>query len=49
MASNDGVISEFERKWKEEVMVYLRYCPGICLEGLRKNTEILKKDSRSQD
>jgi hypothetical protein len=30
-----------ERIWKEAVMAYSEYYPGICLEGLRKTIEIL--------
>jgi antibiotic biosynthesis monooxygenase (ABM) superfamily enzyme len=30
---------ELERFWKEEVMVQLRFYPGICLEGLNKITK----------
>jgi hypothetical protein len=31
---------EFESIWKEAVMTLPRYCPGICLEGLRKRSTI---------
>jgi hypothetical protein len=34
--SDDRNINELERIWKEEVMAYLRYHPGICLEELKK-------------
>jgi hypothetical protein len=39
IALNDWMMTnnELERMWKEVVVIYfLRYCPGICLEGLRK-------------
>jgi hypothetical protein len=38
-----------ERIWKEEVVVNLRYYPGICLEELRKITRNLRQDSLSTD
>jgi hypothetical protein len=33
------MISDTERDWKEAVMTYLRYCPSICLKGLRKTAK----------
>jgi hypothetical protein len=30
--------------WKGCVRKWLWYCPGICLEGLRKTTKILSQD-----
>jgi hypothetical protein len=30
------MVDELERVWKEAVLAQLRYCPGICLEILRK-------------
>jgi hypothetical protein len=33
------MIDELERVWKEAVLAQLRYCPGICLERLRKTTK----------
>jgi hypothetical protein len=30
---------ELKRIWKEVIMDYSRYYPGICLEGLRKTTK----------
>jgi hypothetical protein len=40
---------ELERMCKEVVVAWpnLRYYPGICPEGLRKNTKTLSQDSRS--
>jgi hypothetical protein len=35
---------EYGRKWS---WPNLRYYPGICLEGLRKNTENISQDSQS--
>jgi len=37
---NDSVTDKFERIWKE-VVVLLRYCTSICLEGLQETIEIL--------
>jgi hypothetical protein len=37
---------EFGKFWKEAVMVWLRYYPGICLERLRKGIENLSQDSQ---
>jgi hypothetical protein len=37
---------ELERTWKETVMAYSRYCPGISVEGLMKTTELLSLDTR---
>jgi hypothetical protein len=41
------VNNELERMWKEVVIAYLRYYPGICLEELRKTTERHCQDSQS--
>jgi hypothetical protein len=30
------MVDELERVWKETVLAQLRYCPGICLQRLRK-------------
>jgi hypothetical protein len=38
--------NELEKIWKEAV-VTLRYYPGIFLEGLRKATKNLSRDSQS--
>jgi hypothetical protein len=38
---------EMERKWKEAVVAYFRYKPGICLDGLRETTKTLSQDSVS--
>jgi hypothetical protein len=35
------VIGKLEGIWKEEVVLYSRYCLGIFLEGLRKSNEDL--------
>jgi hypothetical protein len=35
------VIDKLERIWKEVVIAYLRYYPGIFLEGLRKTMKTL--------
>jgi hypothetical protein len=40
IASKDRRINELIRMWKEAVLPNLRYYHGICLEGLRKTTEI---------
>jgi hypothetical protein len=41
------VKDELERIWKEKVVAeFLRYYPGIRLEGLRNATENLSHDSR---
>jgi hypothetical protein len=40
---------ELERMWKEAVVAQFKvryYYPGICLEGLRKNTKSLIYDAR---
>jgi hypothetical protein len=37
---NDKVTEKSKRIWKE-VVVLLRYCASICLEGLLKTTKIL--------
>jgi hypothetical protein len=34
--------NELERTWKEAVMVKLRYCPRIYLEGGRKATVLVQ-------
>jgi hypothetical protein len=39
-ALHDMMINELERTWKEAVRAYFRYCPGICLHGLKKTMEI---------
>jgi hypothetical protein len=39
------MIDELERIWKEAVVFYWRYYPGICLEGLGKTTKIICVDS----
>jgi hypothetical protein len=36
IASNDRMINELGKKWKEVVMAYLKYYAGVFLEGLRK-------------
>jgi hypothetical protein len=41
--------NEPEEILKEAILAYLRHCPGICLEGLRKPKKILTKDSRRRD
>lgn len=38
---SSDVVGELEGIWKEEVMLYSRYCLGIYLEGLRKRKEDL--------
>jgi hypothetical protein len=35
-----------DRVWKEAILVYSRYYPGICLNGLRQNTKFLSHDRR---
>jgi hypothetical protein len=42
VARNGLLDGELERIRKEAVMACLRYCPGILLEGLRKNKEKLQ-------
>jgi hypothetical protein len=39
--------NDLERMCKEVVMAKFKYCPGICLEGLKKNN--LSQDSWSLD
>jgi hypothetical protein len=34
-----------ERTWNKVTMAYLRYCPSICQDGMRKTTESLNQDS----
>jgi hypothetical protein len=48
IASNKRMIAnnELERMWKEAVVAYLRHCPGICLERLRKTTKTFSQDRR---
>jgi hypothetical protein len=49
VASNESVIIEWwiGRMWEETVVVYfLRHYLGMCLQGMRKTTEILSQDSR---
>jgi hypothetical protein len=41
------VNNELERTWEETVVAYLRYYPGICLEGLRKTTKKTRQYIRS--
>jgi hypothetical protein len=41
IASDDTMIDELERTWKEAVVAYSRYCSGIFLEGLRNCTQNL--------
>jgi hypothetical protein len=36
---------ELERIWKEAVVAYSKYYPGICLQGLGKTTRNLGLDS----
>jgi len=38
---------ELERLCSEVFMVYVRYYPSICLEGLRKTVSNLSQDSQS--
>lgn len=38
----------FKRIWKTTVAAWSRYYPGICLEGLRKNTKNLSQDVDAQ-
>jgi hypothetical protein len=35
--------NKLEGIWKEAVVAKTRYYPGICLEGLRKTTEPVRK------
>jgi hypothetical protein len=42
VASSDAIIDELERNWKETVVAQSRYCPDICVEGLRKITSDLR-------
>jgi hypothetical protein len=39
--SNDGIVIELDRIWKEAVVAWWRYSPGSCLEGLRKITKYI--------
>jgi hypothetical protein len=41
------MIDEWERIWKEVVVTYSRYRPGICLEVLRETTYNLSEDITS--
>jgi hypothetical protein len=36
---------ELERMWKEAVVAYLKYYPGIRLEGPRKTTKNFSQDN----
>jgi hypothetical protein len=36
---------ELETMWKEAVVAYLKYYPGISLEGQRKTTKNLSQDN----
>lgn len=36
---------ELDSIWKEEVLSQLSYCPGICMQGLRESTNILRQGS----
>jgi hypothetical protein len=36
-----GLTNELERMVKEWIVAYLRHCPGIFLEGLKKSMEHL--------
>jgi hypothetical protein len=38
--------SEFRRIWKEAVAALSRYCPEMCLRGLRRTTKNLIQDNR---
>jgi hypothetical protein len=38
--------AEIERIWKEAVVAWSRYYPGICLERLKETTKTLSQDSR---
>jgi hypothetical protein len=40
---DDRMVDELESIWKQVVVAYSGYCPGICLEGLRKITENLSQ------
>jgi hypothetical protein len=35
---------DLEGTWKEAVLAYLKWFPGICLEGLRKTTKQLSEN-----
>lgn len=39
------MVDELERIQKEVIVVYSRYYPGICLEGLRKTTKTLSEEN----
>jgi hypothetical protein len=41
--------NELKRIWKDVVVTYLKYYPGICLVGLRKTTKTLCGNSRTPD
>jgi hypothetical protein len=38
--------NKFYRIWKEAIVVYSRYYPGICFQGLRNTTRNVSQDSR---
>jgi hypothetical protein len=40
------MIDELEGVWKEVVVTQSRYCSGIVLEELRKNTKNLSQENR---
>jgi hypothetical protein len=46
--NGDKWMMNWKRCWRRS-WPNLRYYPGICLEGLRKTTNNLSRDSRSQD
>jgi hypothetical protein len=49
IVSNERMIvdNELERSGRKRSWPNSRYCPGICLEGLRETTKNLGQDSRS--
>jgi hypothetical protein len=44
---DDKWIKNWKESWRKRPWPNLRYCPGICLQGLRKTTRNLNQDSRS--
>jgi hypothetical protein len=44
--TNRRMIDELKRIWKEAIVAYSRYYPGICLEGLRKTIKNLSQYSQ---
>jgi hypothetical protein len=46
IASDGGMVDELERIWKEAVMTWLRYYPGIYLGELRRTMKDLSQKSR---